>query len=244
MFRLLSAPLAEDAIEAIAFDLDGTLLDSETGWFKTFQAVMAAHEQIWTLEDHLMEMSSSGAEWYERMEAKLGLGWEFDRYKNMVHSVRDIVDPDHPRLFPGVTEMLEQMFGRWSLAIASSGSKTDVTHNLNAVGIEQYFSVIVGGDEVKNAKPAPDVYIKAAKTLGLDPRHCLAVEDSMNGVRSAVEAGLQVVALSHPDFPIPDSELESCDGVITDIQELPHWLEFRLALTPERDRETSRAGLD
>ena len=229
MFRALSSRTPNAVIKAVVFDLDGTLIDSETGWFRTFQAATAAYERSWTVQDHLPLMSSPRTEWFKELDKKLGLGWDLGRYERMIDAVRVVVDPNYPCPFPGTKETLDWAFVRWPLVVASSSKRDRVLNNLKIMGVDRYFSVVIGGDDIQKTKPAPDTYLKAVAELDLPPQHCLAVEDSVNGVRSAISAGLQVLAVSNPILPIPESELALCHGVISNIEEVPSWFEFRLA---------------
>lgn len=221
MSGALSRDVLGVGIEAVVFDLDGTLIDSETGWFRTFQAVTAAYERDWTSAEHIKNMSAPRDEWLERVEAKLGLGWSFERYKDMVRKVRNVVDPKHPYLFPGAREAVAWAAERYPVAIASSGSRNGVLRNIERMGIGQYLTVVVGGDEVQNSKPAPDIYLETAARLGVAVEHCLALEDSVNGIRAASSAGARVIAVCNPHFPVPEVEMRSCVAVIDRVGELP-----------------------
>ena len=100
---------------------------------------------------------------------------------------------------------------RWPLAIASSSNPELIEVVLRAAGLRELFPVAVSSEEVARGKPAPDVYLEAARRLGVEPARCVAVEDSHNGIRSAKAAGMRVVAVPNPHFP-PDDEALAAGG--------------------------------
>jgi len=109
---------------------------------------------------------------------------------------------------------------RWPLAIASSSNPELIEVVLRSSGLAPLFPVAVSSQEVPRGKPSPDVYLEAARRLGVDPARCAAVEDSHNGIRSAKAAGMRVVAVPNPHFP-PDAEaMAQADVVIASIGEL------------------------
>src|SRR6185312_5849397 len=109
-------------------------------------------------------------------------------------------------LLPHAREAVERLAERWPLAVASSSNRPIIELVLELAGLERYFAVTVSSEEVPRGKPAPDVYLEAARGLGVDPRACAAIEDSTNGIRSAHAAGMRVIAVPRPDYPpAPDA---------------------------------------
>ena len=112
------------------------------------------------------------------------------------------------------------MAERWPLALASSSNRELIDAVLAAGGIAPLFRATVSSEEVARGKPAPDVYLEAARRLGVGPERCAAIEDSHNGIRSAKSAGMRVVAVPNPHFP-PDAEaLADAAVVLQSIGEL------------------------
>ena len=107
----------------------------------------------------------------------------------------------------------------YRIAMATSASAEDVEFNLHHAGIAPYFEIIVSEEMISQGKPAPDVYLKTAEKLGVQPQKCLVVEDSLNGVRSAYRANTTVVMI--PDKVSPTKEIEPmCDYILNSLDEL------------------------
>jgi HAD superfamily hydrolase (TIGR01509 family) len=133
-----------------------------------------------------------------------------------------------PPLIPGAVEAVTRVAERWPLAIASSSNPELIEVVLRSAGLAALIQVVVSSQEVARGKPAPDVYLEAARRLGVDPVRCAAVEDSHNGLRSARAAGMRVVAVPNPHFP-PDTEsVALADVVVNSIAEVTPRLIERL----------------
>jgi HAD superfamily hydrolase (TIGR01509 family) len=125
-----------------------------------------------------------------------------------------------PPLIAGAVDAVRRAATRWPLAIASSSNPELIEVVLRVAGLSELFPVAVSSQQVARGKPAPDVYLEAARRLGVDPARCVAVEDSHNGIRSAKAAGMRVVAVPNPHFP-PDVEaLAQADAVVASVGEL------------------------
>jgi HAD superfamily hydrolase (TIGR01509 family) len=123
-------------------------------------------------------------------------------------------------LIPGAREAVERLAARWPLGLASSSNRPLIDAALELAGLDKLFVATVSSEEVARGKPAPDVYLEAARRLGVDPEHSVAVEDSHSGIRSAKAAGMGVIAIPNPSFP-PDSDaLALADSVLDSIAEL------------------------
>jgi HAD superfamily hydrolase (TIGR01509 family) len=125
-----------------------------------------------------------------------------------------------PPLLPGAAGAVKSLAARWPLAVASSANRPVIEAVLEAAGLARFFEATVSSEEVARGKPAPDVYLAAARALGVDPAAVVAIEDSANGIRSAANAGMVVVALPNAHYP-PDAEaLDMADFVIGTLDEL------------------------
>ena len=122
-----------------------------------------------------------------------------------------------PPLIDGAVEAVRLAAARWPLAIASSSNPELIEVVLRAAGLRELFPVTVSSQEVARGKPAPDVYLEAARRLGVEPARCAAVEDSHNGIRSAKAAGMRVVAVPNPHFPPDDESLALADAVVRSV---------------------------
>jgi HAD superfamily hydrolase (TIGR01509 family) len=129
-------------------------------------------------------------------------------------------------LLPGAVEAVRRLGHRHALGLASSANRPLIDLVLDAAGLSDAFAATVSSEEVEHGKPAPDVYLEAAARLGVDPGRCAAVEDSANGIRAALAAGMRVVAVPNRAFPPPRDVLDQADLVVTSVAELrPELLE-------------------
>jgi HAD superfamily hydrolase (TIGR01509 family) len=123
-------------------------------------------------------------------------------------------------LIPGAREAVERLAARWPLAVASSSNRELIDAALEAGDLARFFRVTVSSEEVARGKPAPDVYLEAARRLGVEPTRAAAVEDSANGLRSAHAAGMRVVAIPNRRYPPPEETLALADVVLDSLEEL------------------------
>jgi HAD superfamily hydrolase (TIGR01509 family) len=125
-----------------------------------------------------------------------------------------------PPLIPGAVDAVRRVHARWSIGIASSSNPELIDVVVRAAGLADAVETVVSSQEVPRGKPAPDVYLEAARRLGVDPQSCAAVEDSENGIRSAHAAGMRVIAIPNPHFPPDASALAQADAVLDSIEAL------------------------
>jgi beta-phosphoglucomutase-like phosphatase (HAD superfamily) len=114
---------------------------------------------------------------------------------------------------------------RWPLAVASSANRPLIEFVLELTGMAGLFRATVSSEEVPRGKPAPDVYLEAARRLDIAPERCVAVEDSTNGIQAARAAGMRVIAVPRPDFPASAEALRLADAVLDSLGELESALE-------------------
>jgi HAD superfamily hydrolase (TIGR01509 family) len=123
-------------------------------------------------------------------------------------------------LIPGAVDAVERLAARWELGLASSSNRELIDRVLDVSGLARCFAVTVSSEEVARGKPAPDVYLEAARRLGVEPATSAAVEDSASGIRSAHAAGMHVLAIPNRVFPPPDDVLALAEVVLESIEEL------------------------
>jgi HAD superfamily hydrolase (TIGR01509 family) len=123
-------------------------------------------------------------------------------------------------LIPGAVDAVSRIAERWPLGLASSSNRLLIELALELAGIQDLFKAVVSSEEVPRGKPAPDVYLEAARRLGIAPERCAAVEDSHSGIGSAKAAGMRVVAIPNPSFPPGDDALAEADVVLRSLAEL------------------------
>jgi HAD superfamily hydrolase (TIGR01509 family) len=162
----------------------------------------------------------SAPEWSRYMHDELGVDAEPDEInRRVIASMLERVGSGPP-LLPGAAAAVESLAARWPLAVASSANRQVIDAVLKASGLARHFAATVSSEEVARGKPAPDVYLAAARALDVDPSAVVAIEDSTNGIRSAAAAGMSVVALPNVHYPPDADALAQADFVIGALDEL------------------------
>ncbi|MGW4798217.1 HAD family hydrolase [Nonomuraea sp. NPDC004297] len=187
------------------FDLDGVLVDSEPVWEEVRRAFVADHGGVWQDDTQSRLMGMSTGEWAAYLH-ELGVELPPDKIAREVVSQMAARYQDAVPLMPGAVETVRRLSGQVTLGLASSSPRRLIDVVLDAAGLTECFAATVSTEEVPRGKPAPDGYLEAAGRMGVDPRGCVAVEDSSNGLRSAHAAGMRVIAVPHPRYPpAPDA---------------------------------------
>ncbi len=194
-------------IDAVIFDMDGLLLDSERIALTVFNET-CAHFGLPDQFDLFKQMIGTNNQLGRQILTR-GLEGQTDSVAFIAHCDALYQEATLSRpipLRPGALELLEWLQHKGlPAAVATSSNTAKANHKLNAAGIIQFFVTVTGGDQVQNSKPAPDIFLHAAKSIQADPRRCLALEDSENGVRAAVAAGMKVIQV--PDLVAPTASL-------------------------------------
>ena len=207
-------------IEAVVFDLDGVIVDSEQVWDDVRQVYTREVGVAFPPEATRAMMGMSSPEWSRYMAESVGVpGTPEQINADIVERMLERYGAAPP-LIPGAVDAVRGIAARWPLAIASSSNAELIEVVLRAAGIDELFASAVSSEQVPRGKPAPDVYLEAARRLGVDPTRCGAVEDSHAGIRSAKAAGMRVVAVPNPHFPPDDDALAQADVVLGSIVEL------------------------
>ena len=206
--------------DAVVFDLDGVIVDSEQVWDDVREAY--AHDTGGRYTDQATRdmMGMSSPEWSRYMAETLDVPGTAEEINAAI--VERMLERygEAPPVIPGAVEAVRRISARVPLAIASSSNPELIEVSVRVTGLADVFRIAVSSQEVPRGKPAPDVYLEAARRLGADPARCAAVEDSHNGIRSAKAAGMRVLAIPNASFP-PDAEaLELADLVLPSLREL------------------------
>jgi HAD superfamily hydrolase (TIGR01509 family) len=194
-------------IKAVIFDLDGVLLDSEQVWDRARREVVQQAGGTWPPGSTEAMQGMSSREWSLYLRDRLGVQLSAEEINDrVVARVLKLYHESLP-LLPGATDAVERMAASWRLGLASSSNRPVIDLVLDRANLAQSFDVTVSSEEVARGKPAPDVYLEAARRLGVIPSSCAVVEDSANGIRAGAAAGMRVIAIPNPDFPPPSDVL-------------------------------------
>lgn len=207
-------------IEAVIFDLDGVILETEELWDEVREGL--AHERggRWSERAQADMMGMSSTEWSAYMHDVVGLKESPEEISaEVVGRMLDSYEERLP-LIDGAAQAVRRLAANWPLGLASSSNRELIDRALDLSGLSALFRATVSSEEVARGKPAPDVYLEAARRLGVDPAHCGAVEDSASGIRSAHDAGMCVVAIPNRAFPPPEDALELANAVLGSISGL------------------------
>jgi HAD superfamily hydrolase (TIGR01509 family) len=207
-------------IEAVVFDLDGVLLDSEQVWDEVREALVKERGGRWHEQAQTEMMGMSSVEWSRYMHDELDLPEPPEEISAEVVQRLDEVYRKRLPLIDGAREAVERLAARWPLGLASSSNREVIDLVLDLSGLARYFRVTVSSEEVPRGKPAPDVYLEAARGLGVPPERCAAVEDSHNGIRSAKAAGMRVIAIPNQHYPPGEEALALADVTLGSLAEL------------------------
>jgi HAD superfamily hydrolase (TIGR01509 family) len=208
------------SIEAVVFDLDGVLIDSEEAWEEVRRGYARRHGKQFLPDTQQRMMGMSTAEWSRHLSVDVGVGVPPDQVADEVLAEMAARYRQSLPLIPGSVAAVRRLGERFTLALASSSARILIDQVLASAGLTGAFRVTLSTEEVPRGKPYPDVYLEAAARLGLAPRVCAAVEDSSNGLRSAAAAGFAVVAVPHGVYPPAPDALEKASLVVQSVREL------------------------
>ena len=207
-------------IEAVVFDLDGVLVQSEELWDAARRELAEEHEIEWPDDATDAMMGMSLKEWSRYMHDEVGvpespdeinrkvLGWVEQRYRD-----------DLPWI-DGAREAVRRIGKDFPLGLATSSNREIIDIVVEVGGFGDLLEVTVSSEEVERGKPAPDVYLEATTRMGVDPKRTAAVEDSTNGLLAARAAGMRVIAIPNDAHPPADKGLMAADAVLGSIEDL------------------------
>jgi HAD superfamily hydrolase (TIGR01509 family) len=207
-------------IDAVVFDLDGVLLDSEEIWDRAREDLARERGGRWHDRAQRDMMGMSSTEWSRYMHDVIGLSEPPEEISDeVVRRLSELYREELPAI-PGAREAVERLAARWPLGLASSSNRELIDLALGLLGVKDLFTATVSSEEVARGKPAPDVYLEAARRLGVEPTRAAAVEDSHSGIRAAKAAGMRVIAIPNQHFPPDEDALAAADLVLDSLAEL------------------------
>ena len=207
-------------IEAVVFDLDGVIVDSEQVWDAAREGLARERGGRWHDKAQQDMMGMSSVEWSRYMHDVIGLKDPPEEISAEVVRRLEATYREELPLIDGAPEAVARLVERWPLAVASSSNRPIIDLVLELGGLDRYFEATVSSEEVPRGKPSPDVYLEAASRLGADPTKTAAVEDSRNGILSAKAAGMRVIAIPNKRFLPGEDALAEADVVLESISEL------------------------
>ena len=208
--------------EAVIFDLDGVLVDSEHVWDGVREELARERGGRWHERAQADMMGMSSVEWSRYMHYVIGLPEPPEEIDAEV--VRRMLGryDEHLPLIDGAVDAVRRLAGSFRLAVASSSNRPLIDAALSGARLDRFFEVTVSSEEIERGKPAPDVFLEAARRLRVAPERCAAIEDSANGIRSAHAAGMRVVAIPNRRYPPPSESLALADVTLPSPAELTH----------------------
>lgn len=206
--------------DAILFDMDGVLVDSEACWLDSRREFAASLGKAWTMDDQHAAMGRNTVEWAQFMRERLALeDWPLDEIIEPVRAgVIRRLEAKLPVL-PGALEAVHTAAVHHRIGLASGSPTAVIDTVMRLTGLDKVFEVRVYGDDIAHGKPAPDIYFEAARQLNVRPAGCLGIEDSANGLRALAAAGMTAIAVPSPGFSLPPDVLALADRVLPSLED-------------------------
>jgi HAD superfamily hydrolase (TIGR01509 family) len=207
-------------IDAVVFDMDGVIVDSEQVWDDVREQLAKERGGRWHEGAQAAMMGMSSPEWSAYMHDEIGLRESPEEINAEV--VNRMLERYRERLplIDGAVEAVRRLAPEFRLGVASSSNRPLIAAVLDRAGVGELFDAVVSSEEVLRGKPAPDVYLETMRRLGAEPGRTAAIEDSSNGIRAAHAAGMRVIALPNAHYPPAADALALGDAVIASPDDL------------------------
>ena len=206
-------------VDAVIFDMDGVLIDTERISFKSFQEVFKKYSYDMDEKFYLTMIGRNVKSIRSLMENKYGTSFPFDEiYEQKVRLARETIDRDGVIIKKGVHELIDYLRKEnYKIAVATSTSRMRALELLEEIGVKEKVNFIICGDQVENSKPNPEIFLKAAKGLGVEPEKCIVIEDSDAGITAAHAA--KMTGINVPDMKVLDEEtkklaFKTCESLL------------------------------
>jgi HAD superfamily hydrolase (TIGR01509 family) len=208
------------AINAVVFDLDGVLIDSEPVWEEVRRGLVSELGGHWQPDTQKRLMGMSTTEWSGYLSVELGIGMPPDEVaEEVIRRMAERYSQALP-LLPGAVDAVRRLARRWRLGLASSSPTKLIEVVLGRAGLTDYFEVAISTEDVAHGKPDPDVYVTVATRLEVPCDQCVAIEDSSNGLKAARAAGMRLIAIPRPEYPPEAEALAGADVVLRSLEQL------------------------
>jgi len=203
-------------IKAMIFDMDGVLIDSMSAHFKAWTEILSPYHKLTTKEFEGYAGRGIG-DIFSELQEKYSIPYSVDQWRKMKHKIY-LGLQDEINLFPNVLETLDDIKTRGLKMAVGTSETMRITENiLIRLEIRKYFKAIVGSDQVKKAKPDPEIFLKSAEALGVEPENAVVIEDAPSGVEAAKRAKMKCIAITNT---VEKEELSKADFIINDIKQI------------------------
>ncbi|MDO8422130.1 MAG: HAD family phosphatase [Parvibaculum sp.] len=206
-------------VDAVIFDMDGLLLDTERVYRVVLQKACLAHD--YEMTDGLFHslIGVPGPAGFDIIRTHFGDAFPMEAYKKSIAGLAEELFAGGVPLKAGAAELLQGLNAQGvPIALATSSGRVVAERHLTHAGVRDHFEIIFTGDDVTNGKPNPEIFLKAANALAIPPAHCVVLEDSHSGIRAAHAAGTMPVMV--PDIVAPTDEIRTkCVAVLVDLHE-------------------------
>lgn len=208
-------------IQAVVFDMDGILIDSEVLWRQAREEFAAEHGMTWSAEDQEATMGCNTRMWsrlmVERLDLRARLGMDEAAIAREIKARLLAKYEVHLPEREGAIAAVRLAATRYKVALASGSPNELAAHVMKVTGLDKVFLATTYGDDVAHGKPAPDIYLDVLQKIGVKPEHAVGVEDSGNGIRSLRAAGMGIIAAPGPEFPLGPDVLALADVRIAEL---------------------------
>lgn len=208
-------------IKAVIFDMDGLMFDSERLVCENWTELLKERNMEFSLDffKSLLGLRIEDSE--KKFKEKYGEDFDYQGFRVIARKrYFEKVSAEGVPIKKGLFELLDFLKANGiKAAVATSTSEASASRSLEIAGVSKYFDAFIFGDNVKNGKPHPEIYLTAAEKLVVNPQECIALEDSFNGIRSAYNAGMTAIMI--PDMLLPDDEIrQKSSYVLSDLSEV------------------------
>lgn len=200
--------------------MDGLLIDSEPVWNAARSQMAAEHGVSWTRDDHFNVMGVSTVEWIQYMVDRIGLTMPPDQVEETVIGHMVAMYEDGIPFRPHAVEKVQWMASLYPSCIASGSPRQLIDIVAQDRRIAPYLEFTLAADEVGRGKPHPDIYLETARRLGIEPQHCLCIEDSPFGILSGARAGMKVIGIPDPEMPLSAEQSQHAHLILRSLAHL------------------------
>ncbi len=213
-------------IEAVVFDMDGLLVDSEPQWFRARVELLELHGAVWTEADQLAMAGVHTDVWVDALHRKLdGALTPEQVLEEIVSRMATYYAHGEVPILPGAAVAVPACAERYRVGLASGSPRRLIDACLAGVAWTEHFESLISSDELEKGKPAPDIYLQIMRRMGIDGRVTAVVEDSGAGIKSGQAAGAKVVAVPNQHTNPGAEVLGLADACIDTLHELPRTLQ-------------------